>query len=54
MNWLYFCISFWVGVVMLWLGETASIVGALCFFLAGGFLERGWKAACPNRPGIES
>jgi membrane protein implicated in regulation of membrane protease activity len=33
-------VSALVGGFMLWLGGTALIVGAACWFMAGGFFQR--------------
>lgn len=40
----FFCImSALVGSFMLWLGGTALVIGAMCWFMAGGFFQRGMK-----------
>lgn len=53
MNW-FFCVMAMVAVAFpALISPHAAIVGAMCGFLAGGFFERAWKEAQPNRPGIE-
>lgn len=39
-----FCMmSMVLGGFMLWLGSGAVVAGAMCWFMAGGFFERGMK-----------